>query len=112
MIKQGFVDDHGVDRDVEGVGDRKVVEFAHDAVEDLIGQVLASLERKVDVRPASIVAFGSRSVEYDALDFRMAGEDGGDHRYGFFREAVPFVHDGAVSLKRSIAARKRLNSPK
>ncbi len=52
MIKQGLVGDHGVDRDVEGVGDRKVVEFAHDAVEDSIGQVLASLERKVDVRPA------------------------------------------------------------
>jgi len=104
MIKQGLVGDHGVDRDVEGVGDRKFVEFAHNAIEDALGQAVASLECQVDVRPSSIVALGSRSVEYDALDFRMASEDGGDHRYGLFREAVPFVHDVAVSLKRSIAA--------
>ena len=51
MIKQGLVDDQRVDRDI------------------------ASLERQVDIRPASIVALGSRSVEYDSLHFRIAGEE-------------------------------------
>ena len=49
MLKQSLVGDHGVDRHVEGVGDRKVVEFSHNAVEDALGQAVASLERQVDI---------------------------------------------------------------
>jgi hypothetical protein len=45
-----------VDRDVEGVGDRKFVKFAHDAVEDALGKVLVPLEREVDIRPSLLLS--------------------------------------------------------
>ena len=64
-----------MDRDVEGVGDRKFVKFAHNAVKDTLGNAIASPERRGDKRTASIVALDSRSVEYDLFDFRMAGEE-------------------------------------
>ena len=64
-----------MDRDVEGLGERKVVEFAHDAVKDALGKAIASPERRGDKRTASIVALESRSVEYDLFHFRMAGEE-------------------------------------
>ena len=55
MLKQGLVGDHGLDIDVEGVGDRKIVEFVYNVVSSASG--ILSSKKKPLRRGASCFYF-------------------------------------------------------
>ena len=73
------------DREIDRVGEKEFIKFAHDD-EVLVGGEVFAMEREIDVGAVFVVSLGAGTIQDGSFHPRMAGEDAADFLDSGFRQ--------------------------